>query len=233
MIEAKVAGCVSYVQVVEAQQGCAKPWDAVPRHLIVTTQMWCDKIKFQLPTSSVSLELHWLQLREKKVSPLSAGAALGERHSRWMFEEHKEHIRDGDEGAECSCSWHRGHVGTGVLCGCINISEKATEVTWMREMMINTGLSILWRLRTRLQVGSVESAPISNVLDCSVDRGSQECEKSKVTESTIHPLLRKSSAVACDDHTSKLWKYCLINCFVFILSVWTTLPIKYFGIVLS
>ena len=66
-----------------------------------------------------------------------------------------------------------------------------------------TGVSILWRLRTRLQVSSVESAPSSNVLDCSVDCGSQECEKSKVTESAIHPLLRKSSAVACDDHTSK------------------------------
>ena len=85
--------------------------------------MW--QIKFQLPTSSVSLELHWLQFREKKVSPLSAGGeALGDRHSRWMFEEHKEHIRDGDEGAECS--WHLGHVGTWVLCFCINISEKAT-----------------------------------------------------------------------------------------------------------
>ena len=41
------------------------------------------------------------------------------------------------------------------------------------------------------------------MLDRSVDRGSQECKKSKVAESTIHPLLRKSSAVACDDHTSK------------------------------
>ena len=73
----------------------------------------------------------------------------------------------------------------------------------MREMMINTGVSISCRLRTRLQVSSVESALSSNVLDCSVDRGSQESEKSKVTESTIHPLFRKSSAVACDNHTSK------------------------------
>ena len=73
----------------------------------------------------------------------------------------------------------------------------------MREMMINTGVSVLYRLRTRLQVSSVESALSLNVLDCSVDRGSQESEKSKVAESTIHPLLRKSSAVACDDHTSK------------------------------
>ena len=73
----------------------------------------------------------------------------------------------------------------------------------MREMMINTGVSVLYRLRTRLQVSSVESALSSNVLDCSVDRGSQESEQSKVAESTIHPLLRKSSAVACDDYTSK------------------------------
>ena len=72
--------------------------------------------------------------------------------------------------------------------------------------MINTGVSILWRLRTRLQVSWVESALISNVLDCSVDRGSQEGEKSKVAECTIHPLLRKSSAVACDDYTSKYFE---------------------------
>ena len=48
-----------------------------------------------------------------------------------MFEEHKEHIRDGDDRAECS--WHRGHVGTGVLCGCINISEKVTYIGHMNE----------------------------------------------------------------------------------------------------